>query len=449
MDLFIRLTYKGDIEETTLQLTEDASGKVFLIPAQEGKESIPVWKDKNGNLTLQNISIFDEDEETISDKMLGLSEAYIEAISDGLELTSDGKDEIERQKRVYDPDSIYVENKPFSIRQLMDLIEQGDLDLAPNFQRHFVWDRTRQSLLIESILLGLPLPALYLSQFSDGILTVVDGLQRIHTIRNFVNNKLRLCNLEYLDVCNGKTFEEIKKILPPLRIRKFGQTQLMCFVIDYRSPSELKYDLFRRLNTGGKPLNRQEIRNCLSRPSVQIALLKMSSSKEFKQATDNSVKDKRMQAQEAALRFLYFRSLYSDEYPVGDYNGHMDSSLDKFIDILNDKDNFDNEIACFEEAMKSAFYLFGNQTFRKINSESQRRLGVNKLLMLCISVLLSFYTFTEIATRFEKESLILPLKDLIEKDKEFYRAITYGTNSKWNIETAMIILRDKLLKLNK
>ena len=161
MDLFIRLTYKGDIEETTLQLTEDASGKVFLIPAREGKESIPVWKDKNGNLTLQNISIFDEDEETISDKMLGLSEAYIEAISDGLELTSDGKDEIERQKRVYDPDSIYVENKPFSIRQLMDLIEQGDLDLAPNFQRHFVWDRTRQSLLIESILLGLPLPAWY------------------------------------------------------------------------------------------------------------------------------------------------------------------------------------------------------------------------------------------------------------------------------------------------
>ena len=62
MDLFIRLTYKGDIEETTLQLTEDASGKVFLIPAREGKESIPVWKDKNGNLTLQNISIFDEDE---------------------------------------------------------------------------------------------------------------------------------------------------------------------------------------------------------------------------------------------------------------------------------------------------------------------------------------------------------------------------------------------------
>ena len=85
----------------------------------------------------------------------------------------------------------------------------------------------------------------------------------------------------------------------------------MCFVIDYRSPSRLKYDLFRRLNTGGKPLNGQEIRNCLSKPVVQNALMQMSGSEEFKLATNGTVKDTRLQAQEIALRFLYFRRQYS------------------------------------------------------------------------------------------------------------------------------------------
>ena len=121
---------------------------------------------------------------------------------------------------------------------------------------------------------------------------------------------MRLLHLEYLKECNEKRFSEIKKVLPPLRLRRFGQTQLMCFVIDYRSPSRLKYDLFRRLNTGGKPLNAQEIRNCLSKPIVQNALLEMSGSEEFKQATNGTVKDTRLQAQEIALRFLYFRRQY-------------------------------------------------------------------------------------------------------------------------------------------
>lgn len=449
MDLFIRLTYKGEQEETTLQLSEDTDGKLLLVSATDGKEPVCVYKNSNGGLSIKDLARFEEDEEIIADKLLGLSEAYLEAKSQGMELTSDGGEETTKAKLGgYDPDSIYVENKPFSIRQLMDLIEQGDLDLAPNFQRHFVWDRTRQSLLIESILLGLPLPAIYLSQYSDGILTVVDGLQRIHTIRNFVNNKLRLCNLEYLTDCNGKTFEEIKTVLSPLRIRKFGQTQLMCFVIDYRSPSELKYDLFRRLNTGGKPLNRQEIRNCLSKPSVQKALYKMSSSEAFLVATDRTVKDKRMQAQEAALRYLYFRTLYTHDNPVGNYNGYMDSSLDRFIDELNEKRDFDEDIARYEEAMRSAFYLFGKQAFRKIGRDDKRRLSINKLLMLCISVLLSFHTYEEVTGRMERESLIEPIRALIENNKEFYKAITYGTNSKWNIETAMVVLRDELLKLD-
>lgn len=163
----------------------------------------------------------------------------------------------------------------------MSLITEGDLELNPDFQRNFIWDRTRQSLLIESILLGLPIPSIYLSQYDDGRLTVVDGLQRLTTLRRFLNDELKLTHLEYLKVCNGKTFSQIKTILPRLQIRQFSQTQIGCYVIDYRSPERLKFDLFRRINTGSKPLNRPEIRNCLSRPYVQDALKEMWNSPEF------------------------------------------------------------------------------------------------------------------------------------------------------------------------
>ena len=448
MDLFIRLTYKDELEETTLNLSEGTDGELLLTPIGD-KEKTPIIVNKNedGNLSIPDISCFKEDENQISEKLLGLAEDLMEAKAQGMELTSEDE-ESTKPKPGYDPDDIYVENKPFSIRQLIDLIEQGDLDLAPNFQRNFVWDRTRQSLLIESILLGLPLPALYLSQYSDGILTIVDGLQRIHTIKNFMDDKLRLCNLEYLTECNGKTFKEVKEVLSPLRMRRFGQTQLMCFVIDYRSPSELKFDLFRRLNTGSKPLNRQEIRNCLSRTTVQKALRTMSSSNSFQMATDKTIKDRRMQAQETALRFLLFRSLYTPEHPAGSYNGYMDNSLDNFVDELNTKKDLQTEIKAYDEAMKSAFYLFGTDSFRKKATLGARRPSINKMLMLCLSVLLSFHSYEEITQRLEPRSLIKPMNKLIEGNKDFYNAITYTTNSKTNIETAMKIIRDELLKLD-
>lgn len=446
MDLYIRLTYKGEPEETTFQLSEEKGGGVCLIPVTGGKSSI-LLKQDNGELNILDSSLFEEGEEVVNERLQGLAEAYLAAKSQGFEVTSEEVEMEEPMRGGYNLDDIYVESKSFSIRQLIELIEDGDLDLAPNFQRHFIWDRTRQSLLIESILLGLPLPSIYLSQYEDGMLTVVDGLQRIHTIKNFMEDKLRLCNLEYLKECNEKRFSEIKKVLPPLRLRRFGQTQLMCFVIDYRSPSRLKYDLFRRLNTGGKPLNAQEIRNCLSKPIVQNALLEMSGSEEFKQATNGTVKDTRLQAQEIALRFLYFRRQYSKENPLGSYNGKMEDTLNDFVDELNKQRDFSVEVECYKEAMRSAHYLFGEYAFRKMASSGSRKLAINKLLILCLSVLLSFYSLEEIEIRFQRNSLVEPLRRLINENEDLYRAITYGTNSKWNIETAMKILRDELLHL--
>jgi len=309
--------------------TED---DIYLYSNQENTEYKYKLINEEGSLRLESGNPFCEDDNIIKEKLVGLSTDWMESKAQGFESESNF---VLVKEPGYGPDDIFVENKPFSLRHIYDLINYGDIELSPDFQRNFVWDKTRQSRLIESILLGLPLPSIYLSQYIDGRLTIVDGLQRITTIKRFLDNELVLHNLEYLEECNGKKYDQLEGILSPLRLRKFVQTQVMCFVIDYRSPSKLKFDLFRRLNTGGKPLNNQEIRNCLSLPKVQSVLKKMIESNTFISATNSSVSDNRMEAREAALRFIYFYDQYMISNSVGKYNGDMESTLDDFIDALN------------------------------------------------------------------------------------------------------------------
>lgn len=445
MELKVRFTLKNNDNESTFFLVKREEG--FSLFSIKHKNFIKL-NYKGGLFKLDDDSPFEESEDIIEERLLGLSEAYLEALSQGddgaFEYNIKDDQDINAKSPIYGPDDIYIENKPFSLRQVVDLIEQGDIDLSPNFQRNFVWDKTRQSKLIESILLGLPLPSIYFSQYNDGTLTVVDGLQRLYTIKKFVNNELVLSNLEYLTECNGKDYKRLSEVLSPLRLRKFGQTQLICFVIDHRSPSRLKFDLFRRLNTGAKPLNNQEIRNCLSKPILQKALYEMSHSHFFVNATGGSLKDTRMEAQETVLRFMYFSEQYSEENPIGAYNGNMDETLDGFVDMLNKRNDFSEFTEKYEEAMKSSYYLFGKYCFRKTVSSTAKRPPINKLLMLCISVLLSQFKFETVKETYRKEELKETLIKLLKDDTTLFQALTWSTNAKDNIFVVMLTLRYKL-----
>ncbi len=437
MSVEARFTIKGMLDEIPFTIVEGEEGKAFLYAKIEDFEyKFPLFND-SGLLKLTVHNPFEESIEIVDERLTGMSADFLELKSQGFESSSG----VEMAKLPgYGPDDIFVENKPFSLKQIVDLIEFGDIELTPNFQRNFIWDKTRQSRLIESILLGLPLPSIYLSQYEDGRLTIVDGLQRLSTIRAFFKDELTLSNLEYLEEGNGKKYSQLEKVLSPLRVRRFGQTQIMCFVIDYRSPSQLKFDLFRRLNTGGKPLNNQEIRNCLSRPEVQEILLEMVSLNSFGLATGWSVKDARMDAREAALRFICFCEKYTDSTPVGDYNGDMESTLDFFIDDINKRKPEDlmKYISLYDCALSNAYHLFGDYCFRKVLPETLggRKAPVNKLLMLSFSVLLSKYDYELIKKVYVEDSLLEPLAEFIGSEPDVFPAITYGTNGKWNMEIA-------------
>lgn len=440
--LEVRFTIKGEQSEKAFFLRNEG-GKFYLTGDSADSEKYDVQKDEFTNIfTLVDKNIFEEPSDVVEERMVGLSENWIEAQSQGLE--ADNEETLQSRKPGYGPKDIIVNPDNYSISDLMRMVKLGDIEIAPRFQRNFVWDKTRQSRLIESIFLGLPLPAIYLSEYDDGRMTIVDGLQRISTIRDFMSDKLRLCNMEYFDYCNGKTFSELN--LPDLQLRRFHRTQITCFKIDYRSPNQLKYDLFRRLNTGGKALNDQEIRNCLSRSNVQDALYNMISSEEFKSATCGSIKDTRMAAQESALRFICFYNLYTSASGLSEYDGNMSRTLDLCVEELNELSirELDKYVVLFKNSMRQAYSLFGEYAFRKVSSgyNSMRKSSINKSLMAAVSVLLAAHSeYNELTARRE---LTDGLAILLEKDRHLSDAISWSTSSRKSILYVFECLKNNL-----
>lgn len=396
----------------------------------------------------QDLNIADTDEE-LRIKLDILVVELIEAEQSGTEL-SEGI-EIE-DVSPYDPEKIKIHSKAFNLRLISDMIDDGDIDLSPDFQRKYVWDSHQKSRLIESILLRIPLPMFYFSEDEEGRITVVDGLQRLTTIKQFMENKFPLRGLEYLkSSCEGKYYSEFSKdgtyngknVIESKYFRWFNQTQFSVNVIDPTSPPKVKYDIFRRINTGGKPLNNQEIRNCLSSPSLRSLLNEMVCLEEFKTATDFSIKANRMDDQEIALRFILFSQLYSTDEFLNNYNGYIDSSLDDLTEKMSkisDEEKL-SWIHKFSNAMKNAEYLIGNKhAFRKI-TESDLVFGahkqlLNKALFVVWSVLLSNYENSVIVEKNNELSLQKIIANYIQNDEVLFSYLSYGTNGKANLQYA-------------
>ena len=167
--------------------------------------------------------------------------------------------------------SVSFDSHDLSVRQLYDMVCEKDIDIAPDYQRHFIWDDERQSQLIESIFLGIPVPSLFMATNKDSTWEVIDGLQRLTTIVNFIGNdetiksinsatkKLKLTCLEKLSAFNGLYFEDLPKSIQ----LGFQTRPIRITVLNDRSDFNVRYDLFERLNTGGVTLHPQEIRNCV------------------------------------------------------------------------------------------------------------------------------------------------------------------------------------------
>jgi hypothetical protein len=408
---------------------------------------------ENDKLTvLEKASEIDEDMDLLKEKF---EEFLVQLNPKQLFGTEETELEDEDDEAPYDPDKIRVDTKQFSLHQIYEMISRGDINLTPDFQRNLVWDNQRKSRLIESILMRIPLPMFYFAQDEEGRISVVDGLQRLSTIRDFMDNHFPLRKLEYLnDKCGGKVYtdENPNKAIDAKYYRWFNMTQITVNVIDPSSPFKLKYDIFRRINTGGQPLNAQEIRNCLSSDNLRIVLRDMTMLESFKEATGYSVKDVRMEAQELALRFIMFHKKYIADKTLDNYSGNIESELNTLTETLSKDKKFDYSIyvALFDKAMQNAYHLFGRYCFRKckvehINYDAYRQL-INKAIFVSWSVLLSEYDTTTIKAKNAAESFAMPLAEKISNENELFLYLSYSTNSKANVQAAFKAAEDVISK---
>lgn len=443
-------------EETVLlnvQKKEESLNEYNLIDSDN-----IVWMELSlSNQSLNIISKSDlitDDEDVIESKLDALLHEIIEIEKSGTDGFTENSDV---ELNPYDPDKIKVRSDKMPITLLSTMIDSGDIDMNPDFQRNLVWSNFQKSRLIESILLRIPLPMFYFAEDFEGKLSVVDGLQRISTIKEFMDNKFPLKDLQYLnESCNGRYFKDEgkKKGLDTKYSRWFNLTTISANIIDPTSPYKVKYDIFRRINTGGRPLNNQEIRNCLTGQGLRDTLKEMVGLPEFKSATDNSIKSTRMDDQEIALRFLVFYKIYESSGNIDSYNGYMDATLDEFTEdnIKTPKPELDRYAKYFSNAMQNAEYLIGRRyAFRKIllkdiQPDSYKQL-INKALFVCTSVLLAQYDTERVKELNEEQSLKQLIAEKINSDGELLYYLSYGTNGKANLLYTFRVLSE-LFKQN-
>jgi hypothetical protein len=179
-----------------------------------------------------------------------------------------------------------VDNFDVTVRELVRMVEEGEIDRAPEYQRKFRWDEIRESKLVESVLLGLPVPTIFMATNKDGTWELVDGLQRLSSLVHFVgepatlkasigkSERLRLTGLEKLSALNGKIFDDVPE---PIRLHLMKRALRVTSLSD-KSDLDVRYDTFERLNTGGIALSPQEIRSCVYKGALAEFLERAASS---------------------------------------------------------------------------------------------------------------------------------------------------------------------------
>lgn len=356
--------------------------------------------------------------------------------SSGLEPENEGGSEIEVP---FDPSKIDIIVKTMTLGSLETRLENGELDLTPDFQRQAnVWNSKRKARLIESIFLRIPLPSFYFSEDEEGTYAVVDGLQRLCAIFHFMKpealanatgvnlSPLRLQDLQYLKELNGKTFDALDRKFQ----RRISELEITANIIRANTPPAVKFNVFARLNQGGMPLNAQEIRNAIFPGIWRTKIRSMAEYESFKKATDGKVRTERQQDVELVLRFV---ALWQLGRP---FTRPANQTLDEFLNAVVEEQlaqwteaKWTEAGHAFSHAISAAKSIFGRHAFRK-SSGNERRLPINRGLFEAQLIVCGML-------RPENLKLVLERRDQVSKlfayslnyDDEFIQALLYATGS--------------------
>ena len=374
------------------------------------------------------------------------SDRYTDIDDAWIELEEEIESEEEEINGPFDPTRIRVDTRPMTIDLVLSRIQYDELDLAPDFQRHAgIWTNAAKSRLIESILIRIPLPAFYMDATNDDKWLVIDGLQRLTTLKQFVIDKeLRLSKLEYLKEHQGKNYDE----LPRNFQRRILETVITIYLIEKGTPPAVKFNIFRRINTGGLPLSPQELRHAMNQGKATKFLARLAEYPEFKRATGiSNSRTKRMDDQEFILGFLAFTIT-----PYTNY--HEFESRDVFLsttmDLVNRMPDLEIEDVDrkFKQAMIAAFELFGENAFHKISRKNpSKKYPINKALFEVWSVNLGQLSSQRLEiVKKQKSKMINNFIDLIDTDENFLTSISQAARKvEYGFSTIEKLIEEVLL----
>jgi hypothetical protein len=324
-------------------------------------------------------------------------------------------------EKPFNPTLINILSKQMSLDTLLKRIREGEVDLAPDFQRAEVWKPTARSRLIESLLIRIPLPAFYMDATDEDNWLVVDGLQRLSTLRDFaVKKTMRLRDLEFLVQFDGMRYND----LPRNYQRRIEETQVTVYLIEKGTPPEVKFNIFKRINTGGMPLSAQEIRHALNQGPVTYYLKKLAHSQQFKQATYGGVNDKRMTARECVLRFLAFNITPPEQYKASDFDAFLSDSMATLNEMSDsERESLGNR---FLRSLVASHRIFGEMAFRK--PRLKNKLPVNKALFEVWTVTMDKQTDEDIALLEQRgREVVESVDQFMRNDIDFLNAVSQGT----------------------
>ena len=344
----------------------------------------------------------------------------------------------------FNPNEIDVDISTVNLGSLIDQLENDEIDLQHDFQRVTdVWDNVKKSRLIESILLGLPLPSFYFSE--DPVsqkLSIIDGLQRICAIRDFVlekENPLKLEGLQFLKNFDGFTFSQLARP----EVKRIKSLKITMNTLRKGTPLDVKYIIFQRVNTAGVPLTPQEMRHALNQGPAAIFIKELADMESFKKATNYSVESKRMQDRDFVNRFIAFFIGYQD------YMGDLDMFLNDKMGELNKmtSEQRDDIRVSFDKAMKCCYEIFKKDTFRKRYKQEDRRKPISKSVYDTLSVNIAWLSDEERKLLLKNTEAFKAGMIRLFNDKKFDFSITTGTGKKYNVEQRFTMVKSLIKEI--
>ncbi|NCX96454.1 MAG: DUF262 domain-containing protein [Chitinophagia bacterium] len=350
------------------------------------------------------------------------------------EITLEYDDELDESEDLSEKRKIYTEKGDPEVDSLHKKYVRGRLNVQPEFQRQFVWDKAKSSRLIESALLDIPIPIVYLSEEKDGKENVIDGQQRLTAFFSFIdgkfpdNSEFRLAGLKVFTELNGKKFSQLSESLQ----EKVTTYKMRVIKFRKESDNDLQFEIFARLNTGSVPLNDQELRNCVYRGKFNDVIKELSEDEDFQYLLGLNIPDKRMRDREFVLRFasFYFNTYLNYNAPIKKFlNNTMETY--RYIspeDERNLRSGFKNAVQIIKSLLdKNAFKRFynGDEKNRDGRWESQ------KFNVSLFDILMSSFAREDKNVVFQNLDRIREgLIELMTSDQEFIDSIELSTSSK-------------------